>query len=45
MATHHFQPTYYHTAIGSHPPVLHIAIVPTTLTVFSSMMLSACTPY
>src|SRR6267378_6767724 len=24
MATHHFQPTHYHTAIGSHKPVLRI---------------------
>ncbi len=24
MATHHFQPTVYHTAIGAHEPVLHI---------------------
>jgi acetamidase/formamidase len=24
MITHHFQPTHYHTAIGSHEPVLHI---------------------
>lgn len=24
MATHHFEPTHYHTAIGAHPPVLHI---------------------
>ncbi len=25
MATHHFVPTHYHTTIGSHDPVLHIA--------------------
>lgn len=25
MATHHFQPTHYHTTIGPHEPVLHIA--------------------
>jgi hypothetical protein len=25
MATHRFQPTHYHTTIGSHEPVLHIA--------------------
>src|SRR5437868_7997111 len=24
MAMHHFQPTHYHTAIGSHEPVLRI---------------------
>ena len=24
MATHHFEPTVYHTAIGAHEPVLHI---------------------
>jgi amidase len=38
MATHHFQPTHYHTAIGSHPPVLHIAsgdtVVTTTVDAF-----------
>src|SRR5258708_13829673 len=32
MATHRFQPTHYHTAIGSHPPVLHIASGDTVLT-------------
>jgi amidase len=32
MATHHFQPTHYHTAIGSHPPVLHIASGDTVVT-------------
>ena len=25
MATHHFEPTHYHTTIGSHEPVLRIA--------------------
>ncbi len=25
LATHHFVPTHYHTTIGSHDPVLHIA--------------------
>ncbi|MBC8077031.1 MAG: acetamidase/formamidase family protein [Chloroflexales bacterium] len=25
MATHHFQPTHYHTTMGSHAPVLRIA--------------------
>jgi len=25
LATHHFVPTRYHTTIGSHDPVLHIA--------------------
>ena len=24
MATHHFEPTVYHVAIGAHEPVLHI---------------------
>ena len=24
MATHHFEPTVYYTAIGAHEPVLHI---------------------
>ena len=24
MATHHFEPTVYHTAIGAHEPVLHV---------------------
>jgi amidase len=32
MATHRFQPSHYHTAIGSHPPVLHIASGDTVLT-------------
>jgi acetamidase/formamidase len=32
MATHHFQPTHYHTAIGSHPPVLRIASGDTVIT-------------
>jgi amidase len=32
MATHHFQPTHYHTSIGSHPPVLHIASGDTVIT-------------
>ena len=35
MSTHHFQPTHYHTTIGSHEPVLRIApgdtIVTTTV--------------
>ena len=26
MATHHFQPTRYYTAIGSHEPVLQISV-------------------
>jgi amidase len=26
MATHHFEPTHYFTTIGSHPPVLRIAV-------------------
>jgi amidase len=38
MATHHFQPTHYYTAIGSHPPVLKIAsgdtVVTTTVDAF-----------
>ncbi|MGH2541714.1 MAG: acetamidase/formamidase family protein [Ardenticatenaceae bacterium] len=32
MATHHFQPTYYHTTIGSHEPVLRIADGDTVVT-------------
>jgi len=32
MATHHFQPTRYHTAIGSHEPVLSIADGDTVVT-------------
>lgn len=32
MATHHFQPTHYHTVIGSHPPVLHMANGDTVIT-------------
>lgn len=32
MATHQFQPTHYHTAIGSHPPVLRIASGDTVVT-------------
>ncbi len=32
MATHHFQPTHYHTAIGAHPPVLRIADGDTVVT-------------
>src|SRR5258708_34127417 len=32
MATHRFQPTHYHAAIGSHPPVLHIAAGDTVIT-------------
>jgi amidase len=32
MATHHFQPTHYHTAIGSHPEVLHIGSGDTVIT-------------
>src|SRR5436305_1088284 len=35
MATHHFQPTHYHTTLGSHEPVLRVAdgdtIVTTTV--------------
>jgi amidase len=32
MATHQFQPHHYHTAIGSHPPVLRIASGDTVIT-------------
>jgi acetamidase/formamidase len=32
MATHRFQPTHYHTAIGAHEPVLHIADGDTVIT-------------
>jgi acetamidase/formamidase len=32
MATHHFQPTHYHTTIGPHEPVLHIADGDTVIT-------------
>jgi acetamidase/formamidase len=32
MTTHHFQPTHYHTAIGRHEPVLHIADGDTVIT-------------
>lgn len=32
MATHHFQPTHYFTAIGSHEPVLRIAPGDTVIT-------------
>ncbi|MEY2604180.1 MAG: amidase [Verrucomicrobiota bacterium] len=32
MATHHFQPTHYHTAIGSHEPVLRIGDGDTVIT-------------
>lgn len=32
MAVHHFRPTHYHTAIGAHEPVLHIADGDTVLT-------------
>ena len=32
MATHHFQPTHYHRAIGSHEPVLRIAPGDTVIT-------------
>jgi amidase len=32
MATHHFQPTHYHIAIGSHEPVLHISQGDTVVT-------------
>ncbi len=32
MATHHFQPTHYHTAIGAHEPVLRIAPGDTVVT-------------
>jgi amidase len=40
MAIHHFQPTRYHTTIGSHEPVLEVApgdrIVTTTVDAFGS---------
>ncbi|HZU14970.1 MAG TPA: acetamidase/formamidase family protein [Chloroflexota bacterium] len=32
MHTHHFQPTHYHTTIGSHEPVLHISPGDTVIT-------------
>lgn len=32
MATHHFQPTHYHVAIGAHEPVLRIADGDTVIT-------------
>jgi amidase len=32
VATHHFTPTHYHTAIGSHEPVLRIAAGDTVVT-------------
>jgi amidase len=32
MAIHPFRPTHYHTAIGSHPPVLHIVSGDTVVT-------------
>ena len=32
MTTHHFQPTHYHTTIGSHEPVLRIADGDTVIT-------------
>lgn len=32
MAVHHFRPTHYHTAIGAHEPVLHIADGDTVVT-------------
>ncbi len=32
MATHHFQPTVYHTVIGAHEPVLHIKSSDTVIT-------------
>jgi amidase len=32
MPTHHFQPSHYHTAIGSHEPVLRIANGDTVIT-------------
>src|SRR5262249_12920105 len=32
MTTHHFQPTHYHTTIGSHEPVLHIGDGDTVIT-------------
>jgi amidase len=40
MATHHFQPSQYHFAIGSHPPVLRISpgdtVVTTTVDAFGN---------
>ena len=32
MATHHFEPTVYHVAIGAHEPVLHINSGDTVIT-------------
>ena len=32
MATHHFQPEHYHTTLGTHAPVLHIADGDTVVT-------------
>jgi amidase len=32
MATHHFEPTHYHTTLGSHEPVRHIAPGDTVIT-------------
>src|SRR5262245_22236933 len=32
MSIHHFQPTHYHTSLGSHEPVLHIADGDTVIT-------------
>jgi hypothetical protein len=32
MTTHHFRPTHYHRALGSHEPVLHIADGDTVVT-------------
>jgi hypothetical protein len=32
LPTHHFEPTHYHTAIGSHKPVLRIADGDTVIT-------------
>jgi acetamidase/formamidase len=32
MATHHFSPNHYHTTIGSHAPVLHVAPGDTVVT-------------
>lgn len=32
MATHHFQPKHYHTTIGTHKPILHIADGDTVVT-------------
>lgn len=32
MTTHHFTPTHYHVALGSHAPVLHIAPGDTVIT-------------